>query len=140
MVEIIKAAGGVLVDTSLGEPRFLVVHRPRYDDWTIPRGKLRADEDWEQAALREVAEETGMVCETLERLSPATYWTRNDNHKKVKFWLMRVLHGEFVPNDEVDAVVWLDVTRAMRLLTRVFDQAVLLEADLVVGMRYRLGV
>lgn len=139
-MDVIKAAGGVVVDTSFGEPRFLIVHRPRYDDWTLPKGKLGSGEDWEAAALREVAEETGMVCETLERLSPATYWTRNDNHKKVKFWLMRVLRGEFVPNDEVDAVVWLDATRSMNLLTHVFDQAVLLEADLVVGMRYRLGV
>lgn len=139
-MDVIKAAGGVLVDTSEGAPRFLVVHRPRYDDWSLPKGKLRGGEDYEQAALREVAEETGMVCETLERLSPATYWTRNDNHKKVKFWLMRVLDGEFVANSEVDAVVWLDATRAMNLLTYVFDQAVLLEADLVVGMRYRVGV
>lgn len=139
-MDVIKAAGGVLVDTSEGAPRFLVVHRPRYDDWSLPKGKLRPGEEFEQAALREVAEETGMVCETLERLSPATYWTRNDNHKKVKYWLMRVLHGEFVANNEVDAVVWLDATRAMSLLTYVFDQAVLLEADLVVGMRYRVGV
>lgn len=139
-MDVIKAAGGVLVDTSSGEPLFLVVHRPRYDDWSLPKGKLRPREDYEQAALREVEEETGMVCESLERLSPATYWTRHDNHKKVKFWLMRVLHGEFVPNEEVDAVVWLDVTRAMDLLTYVFDQAVLLEADMVVGMRYRVGV
>jgi len=139
-MEVIKAAGGVLVDTSLGAPRFLIVHRPRYDDWSLPKGKLLPGEDFEEAALREVSEETGMVCETLERLSPATYWTRNDNHKKVKFWLMRRVSGEFVPNDEVDAAVWLDATRAMNLLTYVFDQAVLLEADLVVGLRYRVGV
>ena len=131
-VECIEAAGGVIVDLSKGKPRYLLIHRPRYDDWSLPKGKLNRDEKHRDAALREVKEETGFVCEVLARLSPVNYITPNGNPKQVKYWLMEARGGEFVRNDEVDAVTWVKRSQAMTLLTHVHDQAVLVEAHLLI--------
>ena len=127
----INAAGGVVVDLSRGKPRYLVVHRPAYDDWTFPKGKLDPDERFRDAALREVKEETGFVCKTLGKLSPVTYTTPNGNPKLVRYWLMEAQSGRFARNDEVDAVTWLKRSAAMSLLTFVHDQALLVEAHLM---------
>lgn len=134
-MEIIEAAGGVVVDLSRNKPRYLLIHRPRYDDWSLPKGKLHGDEKHRDAALREVKEETGMVCEILARLSPVHYTTPNGKPKRVKYWLMVALSGSFVRNDEVDAVTWVKRSQAMSLLTHVHDQAVLVEAHLVLKDR-----
>ena len=128
----IEAAGGVIVDRSKGKPRYLLIHRPRYDDWSLPKGKLMRAEKHRDAALREVKEETGLVCEVLAKLSPVNYITPNGNTKRVKYWLMEALSGDFVRNDEVDAVTWVKRSQAMSLLTHVHDQAVLVEAHLLV--------
>lgn len=128
----IEAAGGVVVDMSKGKPRYLLIHRPRYDDWSLPKGKLNQAEKHRDAALREVKEETGLVCHILARLSPVNYITPNGNPKQVKYWLMRTSGGEFVRNDEVDEITWVKRSQAMRLLTHVHDQAVLVEAHLLV--------
>lgn len=127
-VERIEAAGGVVVDLSRGKPRYLLVHRPRYDDWSLPKGKLDRGERFRDAALREVREETGLVCEIMDRLSPVNYVTHNGNPKRVKYWLMSPLRGNFKPNSEVDAVTWVKRSQAVSLLTYVHDQAVLIEA------------
>lgn len=129
---VIQAAGGVLVDLSKGKPRYLLVHRPRYDDWTFPKGKLDRGERFRDAALREVKEETGLVCRILGRLSPVAYVTPAGNPKQVKYWLMEAESGRFSRNDEVDAVTWLRRSQAMALLTHIHDQAVLAEAHLMV--------
>ena len=131
MSNLIQAAGGVVVDLSKGKPRYLVVHRPSYDDWSFPKGKLDAGEKHRDAALREVKEETGLVCNVLTKLSPVSYQTPNGNPKRVKYWLMEAVSGEFAKNDEVDAVTWLKRSSAMSLLTYVHDQALLVEAHLV---------
>ena len=128
----IEAGGGVIVDMSKGKPRYLLIHRPRYDDWSLPKGKLNQREKHRDAALREVKEETGLVCDVLAKLSPVNYITPNGKPKRVKYWLMRAVSGEFVRNDEVDAVTWVKRTQAMSLLTHVHDQAVLVEAHLIV--------
>jgi len=109
----------------------LLIHRPRYDDWSLPKGKLDAGEKHRDAALREVKEETGLVCEILAKLSPVNYITPNGNPKRVKYWLMEARSGKFVRNDEVDAVTWVKRGQAMSLLTHVHDQAVLVEAHLI---------
>lgn len=127
---LIKAAGGVVVDMSHGKPRYLLVHRPRFDDWSLPKGKLLGGEKFRKAALREVKEETGLNCEPIAKLSTIKYRTRNGNPKKVKFWLMLAMSGEFAINEEVDAVVWLKRAEAMTLLSYVHDQAVLVEAHM----------
>ncbi len=131
-MESIEAGGGVVADLSRNKPRYLLVHRPRYDDWSLPKGKLGTDETHRDAALREVKEETGLVCEVLARLSPVNYITPNGNPKQVKYWLMEAVSGSFVPNDEVDAVTWVKRSQAVSLLTHVHDQAVLVEAHLII--------
>lgn len=127
---IIQAAGGVVADLSKGKIRYLVAHRPAYDDWSFPKGKLDDGEKHRDAALREVKEETGLVCNVLAKLSPVVYTTPNGNPKRVKYWLMEPESGKFARNDEVDAVSWLKRTQAMGLLTYVHDQALLAEAHM----------
>lgn len=130
-MSMIQAAGGVVVDLSKGKPRYLIVHRPSYDDWSFPKGKLDTGEKHRDAALREVKEETGLLCTVLAKLSPVTYMTPNGNPKRVKYWLMEPDSGKFARNDEVDAVTWLKRSQAMSLITYVHDQAVLVEAHLL---------
>lgn len=127
----IEAGGGVVVDISKSKTRYLLIHRPRYDDWTFPKGKLDRGEKHRDAALREVKEETGLVCEVLAKLSPVNYQTPNGNPKRVKYWLMSPVSGKFSRNDEVDAVTWVKRSQAMSLLTHMHDQAVLVEAHLI---------
>jgi 8-oxo-dGTP pyrophosphatase MutT (NUDIX family) len=118
----IEAAGGVVVDEG---GRVAVVHRPKYDDWTLPKGKLDAGETFEQAALREVEEETGLRC-TLLRELPSTEYSVRDRPKIVRYWLMSVDSDPgFEPNDEVDELRWLSAADAAALLTYDRDKEVL---------------
>jgi len=130
MSDVINAAGGVVVDLSRGKPRYLLVHRPEYDDWSFPKGKLDEGEKHRDAALREVKEEAGLRCDILGKLSSVSYRTPSGNPKRVKYWLMEPVRGKFKRNSEVDAVTWLKRSAAMSLLTYVHDQAVLAEAHL----------
>jgi 8-oxo-dGTP diphosphatase len=109
----VRAAGGVI----RREGRIAVVHRPRYDDWSLPKGKLDPGETWEEAALREVREETGLECELGDELSSASYHDRKGRSKLVRYWLMDPVGGEFAPNDEVDELRWLTPAEAAALLT-----------------------
>src|SRR3954453_460961 len=99
----VKASGGVVYRRSDDGIEILLVHRPRYDDWSLPKGKLDAGESWEDAALREVEEETGMRCRLGEELEPITYQDRKGRDKVVGYWLMEPEDDiDFVANDEVD--------------------------------------
>ncbi len=109
----VKAAGGVV----RRDGRIAVVHRPRYDDWSLPKGKLDPGETWEEAALREVREETGLECSLGEELSSTRYHDRKGRSKRVRYWLMDPVGGEFAPNDEVDELRWLTPAEAAALLT-----------------------
>ena len=109
----IHAAGGVV----MRDGQVAVVHRPRYDDWTLPKGKLDSGESFEEAALREVEEETGLRG-VLVRELPATMYKVAGRPKVVRYWLMDVEHeGSFVPNDETDQLRWVTPGEALRLLT-----------------------
>ena len=108
----VEAAGGVLVREGPEGPMVAVVHRPRYDDWSLPKGKLDRGEGSEQAALREVEEETGYRCELGPELASNSYRDRKDRPKTVRWWLMTPLEGQFRPNDEVDEVQWHDLASA----------------------------
>ena len=126
---LVRAAGGLVFreakDPS-GELEVAVVHRPRYSDWSLPKGTLDRGEDWEQAALREVSEETGMRCELLRELAPSRYRDRKGREKLVRWWLMRVLEGRFTPGDEVDELRWLAPREAVELLDYEHDRELVL--------------
>ena len=83
----VEAAGGVVLDD---DGRVALVHRPRYDDWSLPKGKLDAGESFEEAALREVEEETGMRCRLLDELDPVEYRDNKGRQKLVRYWRMAV--------------------------------------------------
>jgi 8-oxo-dGTP diphosphatase len=97
--------------------RVALVHRPEYDDWTFPKGKLDADESFEDAALREVEEETALRCRLVRELPPLRYEVRG-RPKLVRYWLMEVVdEAPFAVNDEVDDVRWVEPDQARALLT-----------------------
>jgi 8-oxo-dGTP pyrophosphatase MutT (NUDIX family) len=102
-----RAAGGVIVR----DGRVLVVHRPRYDDWSLPKGKLRLRESWQEAALREVQEETGLRCELGELVGSTRYGL-----KEVRYFRM-TCDGEPVACNEVDEVRWVPLDEAASLLS-----------------------
>jgi 8-oxo-dGTP diphosphatase len=115
----VEAAGGIVLDD---EGRVAIVHRPRYDDWSLPKGKLDAGESFEEAALREVEEETGMRCELGDELDPVRYRDNKGRPKLVRYWLMHVEDDPgFVPNDEVDELRWVTPGEAAELLTYPHD-------------------
>jgi 8-oxo-dGTP diphosphatase len=120
----VRAAGGVVIrDGSVA-----IVHRPKYDDWTLPKGKLGDGESWEDAALREVREETGVRCALREELSPIEYTDPKGRPKTVRYWRMEALDGDFVPNDEVDELRWLTPDEAAAQLTHEHDRELVLMA------------
>ena len=116
----VEAAGGVVVDAN---GLVCLVHRPRYDDWSLPKGKLDAGETFEQAALREVEEETGLVCTLDDELDATEYHDRKGRPKIVRYWRMSVVESpEFSPNDEVDELLWVAPGEAVTLLTYEHDR------------------
>jgi 8-oxo-dGTP diphosphatase len=119
----IGAAGGVVVREGRdGASEIAVVHRPRYDDWSLPKGKLDPGESFPAAALREVEEETGLRCELLEELEPNLYSDRKGRPKLVRWYRMRPLAGEFTVNDEVDELLWLTPEQARERLDYEHDR------------------
>ena len=114
-----QAAGGVVSRAGeSGAHEVLLVHRPKYRDWTLPKGKL-------EPALREVEEETGLVCELGHELGSTSYRDGRDRPKVVRYWAMRPLHGAFSPHREVDEIRWASVEQAKELLTHDHDRGVL---------------
>jgi 8-oxo-dGTP diphosphatase len=123
----VRAGGGVVwrVDEH-GTVEVVVVHRPGFEDWTFPKGKMDPEDvDDEHTALREVEEETGFRC-TLGRELPGTdYVDRKGRPKHVRYWEMRVLSGEFSPSREVDMLAWLPLSEVRSILTYERDHDVL---------------
>ncbi len=95
----------------------LLVYRPKYGDWTFPKGKAEPGESDEECALREVDEETGLRCEAGRLVGTTSYTDRHGRPKTVRFFELTVLHGEFAANNEVDELRWLAPVDAMALLT-----------------------
>lgn len=113
----VRAAGGVLHrERPDGTPEVLVIHRPRYEDWTLPKGKLEPGESVEEAAVREVSEETGFRGEIERRIGETSYKDRHGRPKRVTYFAMRPVAGGFTPNDEVDEVRWVTLDEASSLL------------------------
>jgi 8-oxo-dGTP diphosphatase len=113
----VRAAGGLVVRDGDDGPEVLLVHRPRYDDWTFPKGKVDPGESYEDAAVREVEEETGYRCSLDFELPSTRYFDARGRAKLVRYWLMRVVDGEFVVNNEVDQIEWLTPAAASARLT-----------------------
>lgn len=100
------------------------MHRPRHGDWSLPKGKLDAGEGWEEAALREVEEETGLSCRLGEELSTVRYVDHQGRDKVVRYWRMEPVAGAFEPTAEVDQLRWLSPEEAIDLLTHEGDREV----------------
>jgi len=122
----ILAAGAVLwryaEDSDTTE--VAVVHRPRYDDWSLPKGKVDPGESEPVTAVREVEEETGYAAKLGRQLATISYPVEQGT-KKVRYWAARALGGEFTPGDEVDQLIWLPVADAMKRLQYPHDRKVL---------------
>ena len=123
MPKVVRAAGGVLHrERDDGAIEVLLIHRPRYDDWTLPKGKLEPGESVEEGALREVSEETGFLGEIERRIGETAYKDRHGRPKRVTYFAMRPVSGEFAPNDEVDEIRWVPVEKANELLSYAHDR------------------
>jgi 8-oxo-dGTP diphosphatase len=122
----VKAAGGLVCRAGpAGLTEVALVHRPTCDDWTFPKGRLERGESAEAAALREVAEETGLRCSLVEPFGCTRYVDRRGAAKTVCYWIMKVIGGRFLPSFEVDELRWLTASEALSLLTYERDRDVL---------------
>ncbi len=117
-VDLIRAAGGVVTRVGLaGRVEVAVVYREARGDWTFPKGKLDEGETFEDAAVREVYEETGLRCRITRFAGTTNYTHRKGRPKIVAYYLMEVADGEFAPNDEVDELVWVALSEVHERLT-----------------------
>jgi 8-oxo-dGTP pyrophosphatase MutT (NUDIX family) len=125
--EVIRAAGALLWQYRGAELQIALVHRDRYDDWTLPKGKLKKSETWQQAAIREVKEETGYDARILDFAGAVAYEVKG-KPKVVRYWHM-LAQGE--PSgkldSEVDTVVWLPIDKAIEQLQYPLEQSLLEE-------------
>jgi 8-oxo-dGTP diphosphatase len=130
MTDLLRAAGAVVWRGEASSPEVALVHRPRYDDWTFPKGKLKPAEHVIAAALREVREETGMTI-VLGRILPPVHYLSAGTLKRVDYWVAREAAdagfepGRFEPGDETDELRWLPLDRARGLLTYEWDVGLL---------------
>ncbi len=128
----VRAAGGVVVH----EGRICVIHRPKYEDWSLPKGKLEAGEAWEAAAVREVREETGLIVRCERPLTPHEYVDRKGRPKVVRWWCMALDElTPFAANREVDERRWVTPAEAERLLDYEHDRELVREALEPAGAR-----
>ena len=121
----VRAAGGIVLRGEGPDRSVALVHRPRYDDWSFPKGRLDADEDEATAALREVEEETGLRCRLGPSVGAVTYRDRRGRAKVVRYFRMDADGGRFTPNREVDELRWVPIEAAAGLLSYAHDRSLL---------------
>ena len=124
-IEVVRAAGGLVLRRRNDATEVLLVHRPAYDDWSFPKGKAAPDESDADCALREVQEETGLRCEVGEPVGETRYHDSRDRPKVVRYFTMRALDGAFAPHSEIDDARWLPVEAAIDQLTYARDRELL---------------
>lgn len=130
-VPLVRASGTVpWRPGEAGEPEVALVHRPRFDDWSLPKGKLDPGEAWKDAAARETEEEAGLVGILGPELCGVAYQVAQ-GPKLVRYWLLLVTGEAFVPNGEVDAMMWRPLAEATRQAQYRGDRAVLRSASAV---------
>jgi 8-oxo-dGTP pyrophosphatase MutT (NUDIX family) len=123
--ELVRAAGGVAWRQNDAKIEVLLVHRPQYDDWTFPKGKNTPGESDEDAAVREVEEETGLHCRLGAEL-PSTSYVANGEPKIVRYWIVEPEDPEAArPQHEIDELAWLSPSDAAGRLTYERDLDVL---------------
>ena len=131
MSELVRAAGAVVLRrTDDGRTETALIHRPKYDDWTFPKGKLDEGETFEQAAIREVEEETGLRGRLDRELPEVRYVDNRGRDKVVRYWTMTPTDGDFTPTREVDELRWVPVEDALGLLSYEHDRELLRALDL----------
>lgn len=122
---MIEAAGGVVWRTTRkGQFEIVIIHRPRRDDWSLPKGKVRRRESALDCAVREVREETGLRCMVGDELPETLYDDRRGRPKRVRYWAMQEVSGQFRPNREVDKVRWVRLDRVADALSYEHDVVV----------------
>ena len=119
------AAGGIVWRNAGSSIEILVAHRPKYDDWAFPKGRLDRGETILECAHREVVEETGLSIDVERRLPDLTYRKPSGRRKLVAYWAMKHRGGKFIPNREVDLIMWLEPRKAMKQLTYLRDRDLL---------------
>lgn len=126
VTEPVRAAGGVVTRRVADEAlAVVVVHRLSYGDWTFPKGKLHEGESEEEAALREVEEETSLHCRLERELGSTRYHDAHGRPKTVRYWEMTPVAGELESANEIDAARWASLDEARSLLTYDRDVAIL---------------
>ncbi len=116
--DIIPGAGGLIWRWSAAGRQLAIVHRPKPNDWVLPKGKLEPGESWREAAVREVVEETGFQVQ-IDHFAGCICYLYNNVPKVVLFWNMTLSpsHSSFRPNDEVDQLQWLEPESALAWLS-----------------------
>jgi 8-oxo-dGTP pyrophosphatase MutT (NUDIX family) len=124
--EVVRAAGGaVWRRAAAGGVEVVLIHRPRYDDWSLPKGKVDPGETDEQAALREVLEEASIEARMGPELPSTIYLDRSGKRKRVRYWAMTVDGGDPAGDNEVDEAVWVPLDEARVRLSYPRDQIIL---------------
>jgi 8-oxo-dGTP pyrophosphatase MutT (NUDIX family) len=130
---LVRAGGGVVRRRSKnGRTQYALVHRPRYDDWSLPKGKVDPGETDQEAALREVEEETGVRATLGPELDATRYRDSKGRLKQVRYWLLEPANGnvpKFQPNNEIDEVRWCSAADAGKLLNHEHDRKLIRDAE-----------
>jgi 8-oxo-dGTP diphosphatase len=138
-LKVVRAAGGVVWRRRAGALEVVLVHRPHYDDWSLPKGKVDRGEDDETCARREVEEETGLVCALGPEMPGTSYVDRRGRPKVVRYWAMTAVAGVLRGCNEVDEARWVNLDDAGARLSYARDLEVLSRLPAVIADLARAG-